>query len=221
MMEEAIALSGANDEGRKLFLIGVNCDADSSFNKDPKDPNKYEQEGQKMQFDEAQMVDYFSKLINEHPLLVYFEDAFSQFDFKGHNALKNRLTSEFPQVKMGLRQLFTEGGIKRVKLVTEHLAAGEVPPTREESVISKEEASKQMSATGTALVKNQKTPEKSKRTPPSNVVNEVVQNDFPEPDPSDPNKHKVVPDFISLNMQNSQIPNMTALLHFFKHQSQF
>ena len=28
--------------------IGVNCDADNLFNKDPKDPNKYEIEGQKV-----------------------------------------------------------------------------------------------------------------------------------------------------------------------------
>ena len=45
MIEDSIVLSGANDDGRKVFQIGVNCDADSSYNKDPKDPNKYEQEG--------------------------------------------------------------------------------------------------------------------------------------------------------------------------------
>ena len=32
-----------------LFRIGVNCDGDSSFNKDPKDPNKYEIDGVKGQ----------------------------------------------------------------------------------------------------------------------------------------------------------------------------
>ena len=47
MLEEAIALSGANDDGRKIFKIGVNCEADNSYNKDAKDPNKYEQEGAK------------------------------------------------------------------------------------------------------------------------------------------------------------------------------
>ena len=53
MVEDSIVISGANDEGRKVFQIGVNCDGDSSYNKDPKDPNKYEQEGQKIQFDAA------------------------------------------------------------------------------------------------------------------------------------------------------------------------
>lgn len=77
MIEEAITLSGANDGGRKVFQIGINCDADSSFNKDPKEPNKYEQEGQKGQFDANAMVDYYSKMINDHPLLTYIEDAFA------------------------------------------------------------------------------------------------------------------------------------------------
>jgi hypothetical protein len=45
MIEDAIVISGANDDGRKCFTVGVNCDGDNSYNKDPKDPNKYEQEG--------------------------------------------------------------------------------------------------------------------------------------------------------------------------------
>ena len=28
MLEDAIIFSGANDDGRKVFMIGVNCDAD-------------------------------------------------------------------------------------------------------------------------------------------------------------------------------------------------
>ena len=32
-----------------VFSLGVNCDADSLYNKDPKDANKYEIEGQKVQ----------------------------------------------------------------------------------------------------------------------------------------------------------------------------
>jgi hypothetical protein len=47
MIEDAITASGANEDERKVFQIGMNCDADNAFNKDPKDPNKYEQEGQK------------------------------------------------------------------------------------------------------------------------------------------------------------------------------
>ena len=59
MLEDAITASCANrDEmpegmeggsesgsSRKVFTIGIACDADNNYNKDPKDPMKYEQEG--------------------------------------------------------------------------------------------------------------------------------------------------------------------------------
>lgn len=45
MIEEAINASGANSDQAKPFRVGVNCEADSQFNKDAKDPNKYEVEG--------------------------------------------------------------------------------------------------------------------------------------------------------------------------------
>ena len=46
VIEDAIAASGANAEG-KIFKLGINCEGESYFNKDPKDINKYEVEGQK------------------------------------------------------------------------------------------------------------------------------------------------------------------------------
>lgn len=50
-VEDAIAASGANNADGKIFKIGLNCEGESYFNKEPKDPNKYEVEGQKNQFD--------------------------------------------------------------------------------------------------------------------------------------------------------------------------
>lgn len=50
-VEDAIAVSGANSESRKVFKIGINCEGESYFNKDPKDANKYEVEGAKNQHD--------------------------------------------------------------------------------------------------------------------------------------------------------------------------
>ena len=77
MMEDAITASGANTDDRKLFKIGINCDADNSYNKDPKDPKKYEQEGQKTQFDTEMMIEYYCKMLQDHPLISYVEDAFA------------------------------------------------------------------------------------------------------------------------------------------------
>lgn len=37
------------DSTKNVFQIGINCEADSLFNKDPKDANKYEIEGSKTQ----------------------------------------------------------------------------------------------------------------------------------------------------------------------------
>jgi enolase len=51
-IEDAITASGANSEGNKPFKIGINCEGESYFNKDPKDPNKYEVEGAKNQHDQ-------------------------------------------------------------------------------------------------------------------------------------------------------------------------
>ena len=119
MLEDAIVISGANDEGRKIFQIGVSCEADNSFNKDPKDANKYEQEGQKMQFDAMAMIEYYVKMIGEHPLLTYFEDAFSIYDFAGHREFRKRLSNDFPNVTMSLKYLFSRGGLKRMKAVTD------------------------------------------------------------------------------------------------------
>lgn len=90
-------------DSRKIFSIGVNCDADASYNKDPKDPNKYEQEGQKVQFDQAAMLEYYMKTLTDYPLITYLEDAYAQFDFAGHKMLKERLQNEKPDVAMGLK----------------------------------------------------------------------------------------------------------------------
>ena len=91
IIEDAIAGSGANEEERQIFQIGLNCEADHVYNKDPKDPNKYEQEGQKVLFESPAMIDYYVKLLQEHPLVTYIEDAFACFDFDAHKAFREKL----------------------------------------------------------------------------------------------------------------------------------
>lgn len=119
MIEDAIVSSGANEDERKLFQVGLNCDADAYFNKEPKDPMKYEQEGQKVLFDSDAMLDYYSKMIKEHPLLTYIEDAFAQYEFEAHRNLKEMLQSpEYSHVSMGLNKLFNTGKLERLREVT-------------------------------------------------------------------------------------------------------
>jgi enolase len=80
--------------------IGVNCDASSLFNTDPKDPNKYECEGQKAPLTSTQLCDWYLKLISEHPLLTFIEDPFSENDIEGYRAFQNHLRVKFPQVQI-------------------------------------------------------------------------------------------------------------------------
>lgn len=47
---------------QNVFMIGLNCDADALFNKDPKDANKYEIEGVKTQNSTQQLIEYYIKL---------------------------------------------------------------------------------------------------------------------------------------------------------------
>lgn len=77
---------------RNAFRIGINCDAEQSFNKDPKDPNKYEAEGVKGQVTNVQLAESYVKLCQEHPLLTYVEDPFVDQDIEGFNKLKTLLS---------------------------------------------------------------------------------------------------------------------------------
>ena len=164
MLEDAIEASGANkdpepaEEGaevpatkpsRKLFQIGINCEADASYNKDPKDANKYEQEGQKLLFEAPAMLEYYVKMIQEHPLVTYVEDAFAQFDFDAHKALRDRLQNEMPHVNMSLKTLFATGGISRFKNVTDFQEV--TPPREEERVLSPD-----MNGSASAVSENKK-----------------------------------------------------------------
>jgi enolase len=73
-MEDAITATGANTETKKFFKIGVNCDAHNWF---VEDVNKYEWDGPKVQYDEAALIDFYDKLINDHPLIEFIEDSFN------------------------------------------------------------------------------------------------------------------------------------------------
>lgn len=204
MLEDAIAASGANEEERKAFQIGINCDSDNSFNKDPKDPNKYEQEGQKGQFDQAQMLEYYFKLLQDHPLITYVEDAFAQFDFDAHKALREKLSNELPNVNMGLKQLFTHG-LQKFKYVTDFQDFAGHKPEDEEGTPNPDQADPKADPK-----KKVSTPADKKKTP-----EDAGAQDFPAADPNDPNKNKVTPDCAHIQM--SGIQTMSEMLNYFVH----
>jgi len=95
-IEEAIAASGANTKELQIFKIGVNCDADSVFNLDAKDQNKYTVEGQKGQSNAEQLGDYYIKMSCDHPLLVYLEDPFQSNDISAFQSFSLKCKEKAP-----------------------------------------------------------------------------------------------------------------------------
>ena len=49
------------------------------------------------------MIEYYSKMLEEHPLLVFIEDAFAQYDFEAHRTFREKLSNEHKNVDMSLR----------------------------------------------------------------------------------------------------------------------
>ena len=91
---------------RKAFRIGINFDADALYNKDPKEPNKYEVEGMKGQLSNANLVDWYVKLCTDHPLITYLEDPMANDDYDGMRKLKDALVEKNPSVQIGMRSKF-------------------------------------------------------------------------------------------------------------------
>ena len=87
---------------------------------------KYFEEGGKLLLDTDAMVEMYKKMLNEHPLVTYIEDAFGQFEFKAFNTIRDILHEEYPLVQLGVRQVFTYGKIQRFKDVTTFASAEEV-----------------------------------------------------------------------------------------------
>jgi len=104
---------------QSVLSIGVNCDADNLFNKDPKDANKYEIEGMKTQSNSQQLIEYYIKLCNDHPLLTYIEDPFAEKDMEGYRKLKEALVEAgLLHVKIGIKGMFKSSNLHKVREVT-------------------------------------------------------------------------------------------------------
>lgn len=76
----------------------MNCDADSVFNLEAKDPNKYTVEGVKGQSSVEQLGDYYLKMAADHPLLVYLEDPFQSEDIQAFKSFLLKAKEKAPQL---------------------------------------------------------------------------------------------------------------------------
>ena len=79
IIEDAINQSGANTSSQVLS-IGISVDPDQFYDANT---DKYEVEGPKNLFDLKMLIAWLQKLINDHPLLSYVEDAIRVGDVAG------------------------------------------------------------------------------------------------------------------------------------------
>jgi enolase len=83
---EALKILEESIKASKLpnVKIGIVCNAGEVFNEGS---GKYEMEGPKSQFDCSQMVEYYMKFLNEHPLVCYLEDPMAEKNLPGWHEL--------------------------------------------------------------------------------------------------------------------------------------
>ena len=104
LLEDAISAMGINTETRKFLKIGLNADAGSWF---AEEQGKYEWDGPKTAYDVDQLIDFYEKLITDHPLLEYIEDGFANADIQGHRKFIKKIKEKHEDaVKVGISSLF-------------------------------------------------------------------------------------------------------------------
>ena len=107
-MEETI--KNLKLEGLK---IGIICNSNEIYNETT---GKYEMEGAKANFDCYQMTDYFTKLISDHPSIIYLQDPMADIDLAGWHYLCQQMPTYYEEVKICCSSLFANN-IENVKKV--------------------------------------------------------------------------------------------------------
>ena len=108
LLEDAITSVGSfkvgkDEEERQPFKIGVSCDSNNWF---VEEANKYEWDGPKNQMDVDQLIEFYEKMCNDHPLLEYIEDPMQKGEIKGVKKFMEKLTTSHPKVKVGINSMF-------------------------------------------------------------------------------------------------------------------
>lgn len=79
MLEDVINQAGINNDKKKYLKIGINADAQNWYVEETK---KYEWDGPKNAMDSNQLMEFYDKMVHDHPLLEYIEDGFANVDIK-------------------------------------------------------------------------------------------------------------------------------------------
>lgn len=104
LLEDAINSVGINTPERQFLKIGVNTDAQSFF---LEEQSRYDWDGPKNLWDQGQLIDFYNKLITDHPLLEYIEDCFGLADIQGYKKFTKQLHEQHEgKVQVGVKALF-------------------------------------------------------------------------------------------------------------------
>jgi hypothetical protein len=111
ILEDSIKASDLNSDEYMIASIGINCESDSFYNSET---NKYDMEGPKNLFDPEQMVDWYIKLLNEHQLITYIEDPFSEV--AGYKSFPEKLKANNldSKVHFGLKTFYS-GNLEKLR----------------------------------------------------------------------------------------------------------
>lgn len=120
LLEDAIGSIGTlkvgpDEEERQPFKIGVSCDSNNWF---VEEVGKYEWDGPKNQMDTDQLIEFYEKMCNDHPLLEYIEDPIQKADVKGVKKFIEKLKESHPKVRVGINSMY-DSNIETIKDFTQ------------------------------------------------------------------------------------------------------
>lgn len=79
------------------------------------DQGKYDWDGAKTQFEPDQLLEFYEKLVAEHPLLTYIEDPFVLEHIAQYKKMQEKLAEAAPAVQIGLSSKVFDEDIERIK----------------------------------------------------------------------------------------------------------
>ena len=98
LMENIINETGEND---KIYL-GIDCNANNFYS----DENKtYEMDGFKKPPETEELINFYVKLCQDHPMLKYLEDPLGDGDLMGWKKMLDKFKEEKPEVKICSKSL--------------------------------------------------------------------------------------------------------------------
>ena len=142
-----------------------------------------------------QLIDFYEKMVNDHPLLEYIEDPFAKGDVKGVKKFIEKLRESHPNVRVGINSMFNSD-IENIREYTQMIQ--EESEEEEEAEEKVEEAPVEAEVPPVVEDKKEEKKDDKKKGGKKGEVVEVVEEEDPNKKP-DPNALKFIPGGIHLS----------------------